>query len=859
MGEVYRARDTRLERTVAIKILPADVAKDALRKQRFEREAKTISSLNHPNICTLHDIGSQDGVDYLVMECVEGETLAKRLEKGPLPLERVLKYGAQIADALDKAHRAGIVHRDLKPGNIMLAATGAKLLDFGLAKPAAPLASLATMTLTKAESPVTQQGTIVGTFQYMSPEQVEGKEVDGRSDIFSLGAVLYEMVTGKHAFDGKGQFSVASAILEKEPAPVTSIKPLTPPALDHALKKCLAKQPEERWQSASDLASELKWVGENGSHTTSAVAGAVQGKWRRAWLAWAVCAAGGIGLLLGAALWRGGRVAEGMQYFSAAFPFPARDMAIAPNGRTVAVVAYQEAARQNVIWLYELGAREARSLGDTEGANFPFWSPDGNSLGFFADGKLKRLEMAGGPVHVLCDAPSGRGGTWNKDGVILFTPSGQLGEGIHRIPAGGGTTEQVSMPDTNHGENTHRWPQFLPDGKHYLYLAGNVSGGIETDGLYVGALDSKERKFVTKSLANGTFAEPRYVLFYRDKTLFAQRFDLNKMELSGDAAPLLTDVQYLGRILYAVYAASGNGLLLAQNSSVSRSRLVWYDRKGNELGSVGKPDVYSNVALSPDGRFLAVDKTDVTTANTDVWVYDLQGESEKRLTFDPGIDALPVWGPDRKQVAFTSSRRRLFDIYIKEVSAGEAEKELLRGTEDLYSMDWSPDGKTILYLNGGDFWTLAMPERKGSLFIKATGLMKNAQFSPNGKWVAYASNESGKWEIYVTNFPEAKAKWQVSNGGGEQPRWRADGKELFFLSGEGKMVSVPVRGEANFDTGAPVELFQANPRELVATSEQLEYAVTRDGQRFLINTEVKGAETRPMSIVMNWDAELKKK
>ena len=858
MGEVYRARDTRLERTVAIKILPPHLSADAARKQRFEHEAKTISSLNHPHICVLHDIGQQDKIDYLVMECVEGETLAKRLEKGPLPLEQVVKYGAQVADALDKAHRSGVVHRDLKPGNIMLTATGAKLLDFGLAKPAVPLASGATLTATATPTtPVTQEGTIVGTFEYMSPEQVEGKELDGRSDIFSLGAVLYEMVTGRRAFEGKSQLSVASAILEKEPSPISTIRPMTPAALDHALKKCLAKQPEERWQSASDLASELKWVGESGSQI--AVVRGPRWNWRSAWPGWAVGVAAGLGLLLGAALWWGGKSAGGTMYFSAVFPFPARNMAIAPNGHTVAVVAYQEAARQNVLWLYELGAREARSLGDTEGANFPFWSPDGNSLGFFADGKLKRLEIAGGPVRVLCDAPSGRGGTWNKEGVILFTPSGELGDGIHRILAGGGTSERVSMPDTNQGENTHRWPQFLPDGKHYLYLAGNVSGGIETDALYVGAVDSKERKYVTKSLANGTYAEPGYLLFYRNETLFAQRFDVKKLELSGDAIPLLADVQYRGIILYAAYAASGNGLLLAQSSSaVSRSRLVWYDRKGKEIGSVGRPDVYSNVALSPDGKSVAVDKADVAMANTDVWVYDLQGESEKRLTFDPGIDALPVWSPDGKEIVFTSSRRQLFGLYIKDTSAGEAEKELVRETEDLYAMDWSRDGKAVLYMNGSDFWTLAMPERKGSLFIKATGLLKNAHFSPSGKWVAYASNESGKWEIYVTSFPEAKAKWQVSNGGGEQPRWRADGKELFFLSGKGKIMSVPVKGGANFDSGAPVELFQADPRELVATSEQLVYDVSQDGQRFLINTQVKQAGSEPMSVVLNWGTGRKK-
>jgi Tol biopolymer transport system component len=854
MGEVYRARDTRLGREVAVKVLPAHLSADAALKARFDREAKTISGLNHPNICVLHDVGSQEGVDYLVMELVDGETLAGRLAKGPIPIEQVLKIGREMAEALDKAHRSGIIHRDLKPGNIMLTKTGAKLMDFGLARPATKEASLATLTAVESpSSPVTQQGMVVGTFQYMSPEQVEGKDLDARSDIFSLGAVLYEMVTGRRAFEGKSQLSVASAILEKEPAPISAVKPLAPANLDHAVRRCLAKDPDERWQTARDLAIELKWIAESGSGSPVAppIVSRTPRSWKRVWVAWVVLFAAALGLLAGAAIWKGRSEAQGTMYFSAPLPFPARNMSIAPNGHSVAVVGYSETARKNVIWLYELGAAEAKSLPNTEGADFPFWSPDGSALGFFADGKLKRTDLAGGPVRALADAPSGRGGTWNKEGVILFTPSGRLGEGIHRIQAAGGTAEPVSLPDMNHGENTHRWPEFLPDGKHYLYLAGNVSEG-GTDALYVGSLDSKETKFVTKSLGNGAYAEPGYVLYYREKTLFAQKFDATRLEVSGEPIPLLTDVQYLSRILHSVYAVSGKVLLAENSSAVSLSRLVWYDRSGKEVGSVGKPDVYSNVQLSSDGRRLGVDKTDAATGNTDVWAIELAGENAKRLTFDPAIDALPVWSPDGKKLVFTSSRRRLFDLYEKNVDAGEPEKELLRQDADLYTMDWSRDGKWLLFISGKDFWTLSFPEKKTQLFMKAEGLLKNAQLSPDGKWVAYASNESGKWEIYVTSFPGANAKWQVSNGGGEQPRWRADGKELFFLSADGKMMTTPVKGGANFDAGTPVGLFQASAREMVATSEQVMYDVSRDGQRFLINTQVKNEEARPMSVVLNW-------
>ncbi len=511
MGEVYRARDPRLDRTVAIKILPEQLSADPVGRQRFEREAKTISRLNHPHICVLHDIGHQDGIDYLVMECVEGETLAKRLEKGPLPIEQVLKYGMQIADALDKAHRSGVVHRDLKPGNIMLTPIGAKLLDFGLARPVASLALATAATLTAAtpSSPVTEQGTIVDTFQYMSPEQVEGKELDARSDIFSLGAVLYEMLTGKRAFEGKSQLSVASAILEKEPAPISSVKPLTPVNLDHAIRRCLAKDLEDRWQTARDLAVELKWIGESGSQVAIP---AIRPEARRSRkrLAWALCGVLVAGLVAGAVWWRSSRLEEHTMYFPAPFSFPVRDVAVAPNGDTVAVVSDHESGGKSALWLYEVGSREARSVANTDGVSFPFWSPDGRSLGFFADGKLKRLDIAGGPVQTLCDAPSGRGGSWNRDGVILFTPSGRIGDVVNRVLASGGIPQPISVLDTSRSETSHRWPRFLPDGKHYLFMAFNVSALTDTDAIYVGSLDSNEKKFLTKAIANAAYAAPGY-------------------------------------------------------------------------------------------------------------------------------------------------------------------------------------------------------------------------------------------------------------------------------------------------------------------------------------------------------------
>jgi len=861
MGEVYRARDTRLDRNVAIKILPREISSDPVRKQRFEREAKTISSLNHPHICVLHDVGSQDGLSYLVMECLEGETLAKRLEKGPLPLEQVLKFGAQIADALDKAHRSCVVHRDLKPGNIMLAATGAKLLDFGLAKPTVTLATAATLTVTTPSCPVTEQGTIVGTFQYMSPEQVEGKELDGRSDIFSLGAVLYEMVTGQHAFEGKSQLSVASAILEKEPAPITGIKPLTPPGLDHAIRRCLAKDPDERWQTARDLALELKWMSEG----TSQVAGPAKGSQSNTpfrLVVWLASGALAVGLLTSVSWLRRPAATTRKMYFSAPFGLTAKDMAIAPNGHTIAVAGMDETGHKNMLWLYEVGSKGAKNLPDTNGANFPFWSPDGQFVGFFAAGKLKKVNIADGTVQTLCDAWSGRGGSWNRDGIIIFTPTGQLNEGLYRISATGGTPIRISSPDKSRGESSHRWPVFLPDGRHFLYMAFDVSqkAARGSDAIFMGALDSKEKRFVTSATANVGYAAPGYLVFYRDNLLLGQRFDAEKFELTGEAVPLLNDIQYLPRMARAEFSVSSGGLLVAQSSSgVSLSRLVWFDRHGRELSVVSNPDTYANVTLSPNGRSVALDKTDAASGNADIWTYDLERGSTKRLTFDPAVDAMAIWSPDGGRVVFSSSRQFAFDLYLKNADGAREEQVIERSDVDKFASDWSRDGKHLLYLRGADFWFLSLPKFQSSPFLKAESTFKDGQFSPDGKWVAYSSNENGRWEIYVTSFPEARGKWQISNGGGEQPRWRGDGKELFYLSPDGKVMSVLITTGVNFDAGAPVALFQANPRELVATSEYMAYDVSKDGQRFLINTQVRNAEMQPMTVILNWDTELKKK
>ncbi len=859
MGEVYRARDSRLDRTVAVKILASHLSSTPELKQRMEREARTVSSLNHPNICQLYDIGAQNGTDYLVMEFLEGETLAERLREGPMPLSETVRIGIAVAEALEAAHQRGIVHRDIKPGNIMLTKSGAKLMDFGLAKSAtagastaassAPLLSGArTMTEASPMSPLTTAGAIVGTIQYMSPEQIEGKEADARSDLFALGAVFYEMVTGARPFVGKSQISVASAILEKDPEPISAVQPLTPPAFEYLVTTCLAKNPDDRFQSAHDVTLQLKWIGQAGIQSLPQTK--KSGSDQR--LPWVLVSALSLILIAFAVWWRTSKAPEQITYFSAPLPFAARDLAVSPNGHTVAIVGYNESERKNVLWLYEPGSQGATALPSTAGADFPFWSADGRSLGFFADGKLKKLDLSGGPVQTLCDAPTGRGGTWNKDGVILFTPSGLLSVGLYRISASGGTPTQITTPDKSLNEDSNRWPVFLPDGIHYLYSAINLSGRKDLFSIYAGSLYSNEKRLITRARGNAGYAAPGYLIFYRDQTLFSQAFDAKNLKLTGEPVPILADVQFWPRISRAVFGVSDTSLLVAQKTADSgASQLAWFDRKGQQAGVAVKPGIYGNIALSKDNKFLASDATDATSQNTDLWTYDLQNQSAKRLTFDPAIDSMPVWSPDGKRIVFASNRELKFDLYLKEANGAEEEKVIPQDGPDRFPNDWSHDGKYVLYERGQDLWFVTLPQATPSLFLKASASLRSARFSPDGKWVAYASNESGRWEVYVTSFPDAHGKWQVSNGGGDQPKWRGDGKELFYLAPDGKIIAAAVTGGASFDAGTAVALFQANPREMVATSEQVSYDVTADGQKFLVNVQLK-TETMPMSVILNW-------
>src|SRR5882672_7324500 len=857
MGEVYRARDTRLERDVAVKVLSANMSSDASSQQRLQREAKAVSKLSHPHICTLHDIGHQDGVDFIVMELVEGETLEHKLTEGSLPLEQAVRCAAEIADALAKAHKLGITHRDLKPSNIMLTKTGAKLMDFGLAKASGPgpLAD-ALNEMTADHGKLTVEGTIVGTFQYMAPEQLEGKEADARTDIFALGEVIYEMATGQPAFAGKSRASLIAAILSSEPQSMAASHPTMPPALERVVRKCLMKDPEARWQSASDLASELNWIAGGGSQAAGGVP-PESGKWARA--SWLLAAAFFLLMMVASlAWWQASNRRSPTMYFHTAVPFPANDLALSPDQRLVAMVAYSAQANDYVLWTYEVGGRRSVPLEGTQGASYPFWSPDGRSIGFFADGKLKKVDLSGGRSRVICDAPNGRGGTWNKEGVILFSADALAG--LSRVSALGGSPVELTKPDPTRFETSHRWPEFLPDGKHFVYLAANFSGKPDMNAIFLGSLDSPDRRLLVSSTANAAYAEPGYLVYLRDKTLVAQLFDRRSYVLSGEPHALSDEILFLPQVNRAIYSVSSGEVLVTQTGKgATMSQLAWFDRSGKPAGIVGQPGWYDNVRLSPDGRRVATDQTDPDGRNIDVWVHELSRGTATRLTFDPALDQTPVWNPDSQKVLFSSNRVGTFALYLKNADGSGSEQLLVDyGGALANAWDWSRDGKYILIRKGSELGYFAWPERTTTALFQAKWTIRGGQFSPDGRWIAYASNETGNMEVYVSPFPSVNGKWQVSNAGGQEPKWRNDGKELFYMSTDGKIMAVPVSTGVSFEAGTPVALFQTHRRQPMSSQDLFSYDVTSDGQRFLIATKLDEPNAAPLSITLNWASEMEK-
>jgi len=859
MGEVYRARDTRLDRDVAVKVLPTSLSSDLSLRQRLEREAKAVSKLSHPHICTLHDIGHQDGVDFLVMELLDDETLEHRLTKGPLSPQQTLRIAAQIADALAKAHKTGITHRDLKPSNIMLTKSGAKLMDFGLPKASGPAPLEAALTeMTAEQAKLTVEGTIVGTFQYMAPEQLEGKEADARTDIFALGELIYEMATGKPAFSGKSRASLIAAILSSEPEPMAALQPMTPPALERVIKKCLAKDPDERWQSASDLAAELRWISESGSQAGAPTSALAERKiWNRAgWLFGALLLV--LMIAGGVAWWLGAQQSPRAMYFNIPVTLPANDVALSPDGHTLAMVAYWDQTSKYMLWTHPVGGRGATAVPGTEDASHPFWSPDSRSIAFFSQGKLKKVDLSsGGSAQVLCDAPHGRGGAWNREGIILFTPD--FFNGLYRLSLAGGTPVEVTKPDAARFEASHRWPLFLPDGRHFLYLAANFSGHFESNEIFLGSLDSGEKRPIVSASSNAAYADPGYLLYMRDNALVAQQFDSRKYVLSGEPRTISDEVQYFPQTDLALFGVAGKATLVAQTGrGADKSQLTWFKRNGGTTGAIGTPGTFANPSISADGRRLAFEQTDSDGRHVDIWIHELATSGTTRFTFGPGLNEIPIWSPDGKRIAYGSSRKLNFTAYQKNADGSGSEREIadLGGqTEGVW--DWSRDEKYILARKDNELWYLALPDFQAKPYLQPKWIVRNAQFSPDGKWVAYSSNETGNWEVYVSPFPSGTSKWQVSRGGGE-PRWRRDGKELFYLSAEGKMMAVPLRLGSSFEAGSPVVLFQTHLRQPISAQDVFSYDVTGDGQKFLINTKVDEPNAAPLSIILNWASEMEK-
>ena len=863
MGEVYRARDTRLDRTVAVKVLPSHLSSNPDLRQRFEREARAISAMQHPHICVLHDVGNENGTDFLVMEYLEGETLAARLEKGPLPLEQMLAIAMQVTDALDKAHRKGITHRDLKPGNIMLTATGPKLMDFGLAKAGAAMQAAGSglsvaLTMTSPTTPVTQAGTVVGTFQYMAPEQIEGTEADGRSDIFALGAVLYEMLTGKRAFFGKSQLSVASAILEKEPERISALQPLTPPSLERAVYRCLEKDPEDRWQTARDLLLELKWIAQAGSQAGAPAVVVSRRKtrekfWIAATAALAVAAAAfAIGFVL--------RAPQPAQVLKTSLLPPTGIIingfpAISPDGARV-VFGGRTSDGKQMLWVRALDQAQALPLTGTEGAFIGYWSPDSRELAFFADGKLKKIDVTGGPPLTLAPAIQSRGASWSPEGIILYAP--ETGTGLFRVSAAGGDAAPLGTLDA--AGMSHRWPFFLPDGKHFLYTSMRPSPNpAEDDAIHVASLDGKVNKQLLRASSNAVYSAG-HILFRREDTLMAQAFDLDRLELVGAASPVAEQIQGDSSTRRGAFWASGDGKLIYRVGTSQRgTRLVWHDRNGKEISSTGDTAPHFDLQASADGGRVAAAIGD--NVSTDLWIYEVARGIRTRFTFDPGADIRPVWSPDGKRLVFTSARSGKRQLYIKDTS-GAATEELLVETElNVLPTSWSADGRFLLFFSQGhpktiaDLWVLPMEgERKPVSYLQGPFRERGAVFSPDGKWVAYESDESGRFEIYVAPFPIHSGKWQVSVTGGEWPHWRSDGKELYYISPDDKMMAAEVSAAGgDFRVGKVTPLFQARPSRAGTV-----FDVSRDGKRFLINSATESVDDAPITLVVNWPGTLKK-
>ena len=871
MGEVYRARDTRLDRTVAIKVLASRLPSSAELKQRMEREARAISALNHPNICHLYDIGSQNGTDYLVMEFLEGETLAERLRKGPLSTAEILKIGIAVAEALAAAHRSGIVHRDLKPGNIMLTQGGAKLMDFGLAKPLGTqttstgsgsmptFAAVATLSGPSPLSPLTTAGSIIGTIQYMSPEQIEGKEADARSDIFAFGAVLYEMVAGKRPFAGKSQLSLASSILENDPEPISSIKPQTPPAFEHVIKTCLQKNPEERYLAAHDIKLELQWIASDRPIPLAAPGETPQATPSRTKIGWvaAIIVAIILGAIGGILFNRPVQSARSIRTVIDAPPKSTLNLigdsagppVLSPDGSSIAFAA-TAADGKTALWVRPMSSLEATMLSDTENAIFPFWSPDGRSLGFFADGQLKTIDLNGGSAQVIADAPFGRGGAWGRGGDILFSATTQAP--LMRVSASGGTPVAVTKIDAAL-HTSHRWPFFLPDGKHFLYLAiHHDPSKAANDAIYYGSLDGRENRELLRSQSNAVYGSG-YLLFARGDQLMAQSFDPATGKLAAQPQNVAKGVANDIATWHMDASAAGEGLLVFASGGTGDWQLLWMDRSLKQISTLA--DKLPNLQfarLSPQGDRVALQ---IDNGVNDIWVLDVARGIRTRLTFGPVSNAFPVWSPDGKWIAYTSDRNGQSLLYRKPSDGSGAEELLLTDNQPDIASDWTPDGKYLIYSRGlspsdAELWALPVQGEHKPWQILQRGIF--GRVSPDSHWLAYMSFESGGPQVYAVPFRGGQGKWQVSANGGQAPQWSKDGKELYYLDEAYNLFAVSVK-----EAGGALQFSAAQTLLSNWTAPNVFFDVAPDGKKILLD-RVSQQVSQSVTVVTNFAAGLKK-
>jgi Tol biopolymer transport system component len=860
MGEVYKARDARLDRTVAIKVLPAVLSDDPDVLQRFEREARAIAALSHPHICTLYDVGNQNGTEYLVMEYLEGETLAARLARSALPLAESLRYVVEILDALEHAHAHGILHCDLKPSNILLTKSGTKLLDFGIAKIQRrdPVLTTSDGEQSPAETAsLAAEEALFGTAQYMAPERLEGEPASASADLFAVGAVLYEMITGRKAFDGRDRGEILAAILASEPVAVSELQPHVPPALDHVMARCLAKDPDRRWQSAHDLRLELQWFAERDSRTASLSFYSTRtavGRVGAFVLGMAV-----IAFIVAFAARSFGPTSQDTQRIQfvvnppadIAFQAGGGMMNISPDGRLL-VFAAARAGADHLLWLRSLDSTSARPLAGTDGGLNPFWSPDSRFVGFFAQQKLKKTDVFGGPPETLCDAPGGLGGTWNRDGLILFARNNP--GGLARVAAGGGPPTPVTHPETARQEYAHSWPQFLPDGHRFVYLIKSRSDAYT--GIYLGSLEGNTYLRLVDADSNPVYT-PGYLLFGRDGRVFAQPFDAGRARLRSEPVPLADQVVHNPITGRWSVAASETGVLAYRMSGPKQ--LLWVDRGGQSLGQVGPAGQYRNPALSPTGDRVAVARLDPRTGTEDIWVIETVRGTATRITFDPAWDTEPVWSPDGRQIVFASNRSGHYAIYQKAADGSGVETLLF---SDGWPTDWSRDGRFLVFRNRPTtfltLWALPLMSDRQPIPLPQTPFdVSQGHFSPDGRWLAYTSPESGS-DVYVRPFPSREGRWQISPGGGIEPKWRGDSAELFYLAPDGKLMSVPIRTTRGFAAGRPRPLFDTalSARNIVPVIGSNQYDVTADGQRFLLNRPVSDPASSPITVVINWTSTL---